>query len=273
MSVHTWAQSPDAELSNTCFARTPFNFFVWHSAIVSHRKRVLGGCFAFLSLILNQVSVINKTLYNQRTKNAKQTNKAGPDLGGGGGGGVPGFRNPPPPPLPYACTFSKRNKTKKTAPWPARGPMRPPGPPAEPPLWLTWSGPAKEENFCYLLHTPHSKTAAATTTSKQTDTKKSNELKWKYTESQYYTHEHKSAQTHRWRQIQDRQTAGLPDPPPSRQCLTRLWAKLCLPTREEDKIHVKWRRQYRFALYLLEAMCNWTSTYSHNKSLQGSFLT
>ena len=51
-----------------------------------------------------------------------------------GGGGFPGFRKPPPPPpLPYACTFSKRNKTKKQPLDPARGPMRPPGPPAEPP--------------------------------------------------------------------------------------------------------------------------------------------
>ena len=50
------------------------------------------------------------------------------------GGGFPGFRNPPPPPpLPYACTFSKRNKTKKQPLDPARGPMRLPGPPAETP--------------------------------------------------------------------------------------------------------------------------------------------
>ena len=52
---------------------------------------------------------------------------SGPDLGGG----FPGFRNPPP--LPYACTFSKRNKAKKQPLDPARGPMRPPGPPAETP--------------------------------------------------------------------------------------------------------------------------------------------
>ena len=59
----------------------------------------------------------------------------GPDLGGG----FPGFRKPPP--LPYACTFSKRNKAKKQPLDPARGPMRPPGPPAETPPY-DWLGPA-----------------------------------------------------------------------------------------------------------------------------------
>ena len=57
---------------------------------------------------------------------------SGPDLGGGGGSWIPET----PPLLPYACTFSKRNKTKKQPLDPARGPMRPPGPPAEtPPLY------------------------------------------------------------------------------------------------------------------------------------------
>ena len=51
--------------------------------------------------------------------------------GGGGGGGFLDSGNPPP--LPYACTFSKRNKTKKQPLDPARGPMRPPGLPAETP--------------------------------------------------------------------------------------------------------------------------------------------
>ena len=49
----------------------------------------------------------------------------------GSGGGFLDSGNPPP--LPYACTFSKRNKAKKQPLDPARGPMRPPGPPAETP--------------------------------------------------------------------------------------------------------------------------------------------